>query len=322
MNTEKITLIAAPMEGVTGFVFRSAHASCFGGADLYYSPFLSANGGHTFRKREIRDVLPENNRNLALVPQILGNRADDFLWAAGEMAALGYREVNLNLGCPSGTVARKGKGAGFLRDPEELNDFLAEITARLSDFSVPMRLSVKTRIGLADPDEGIRLMEVFNKYPISLLTIHPRTLRDGYTGPIHRDTFREMLSMSENPVCYNGDLRTPEDMERLLEEFPQREYPKLTALMAGRGLAARPSLFREFRGGAGADRRELEHFHGEVLGKYQSVIPEENNVLFKMKEFWSYLGEQFPDEKKALKKIKKARHLDEYQSACREIFKN
>ncbi len=321
MKTKNLLFLAAPMEGVCGFPWRNAHASCFPGTDFYYSPFLTATASRAFRKREIRDVLPENNGRLHLVPQIMASDPGDFIWAAREMSALGYPEVNLNLGCPSGTVVRKGRGAGFLRDPEALDDFFAEVFSAAGHGELSeIRISVKTRIGVADPSEGLRLIAVFNRYPISLLTIHPRTLRDGYKGPVHRDIFREMLRQSRNPVCYNGDLRAPEDVGSLLAAFPAEEYPQLTAVMAGRGLVSRPSLFSECRGGARAAREKLREFHREVLGNYRAVIPEEDNVLFKMKELWGMLGEEFPNGKKALKRIRKARRMDEYLAAVNELF--
>jgi tRNA-dihydrouridine synthase len=317
-----LQFLAAPMEGVTGFPWRNAHAALFPGADRYYTPFLTATGSHTFRRREIRDVLPESNDLPAgsLVPQILAGKAEDLAFAVRAMAEMGYREVNLNFGCPSATVVKKGKGAGMLRDPDALSDFLEETFDALGDLTGEgVRISVKTRIGIADPAEGIRLMEVYNRFPISLLIIHPRTLREQYGGTAHREIFREMLSAAAMPVCYNGDIRSQEDYEALLCEFPAVQYPRLTAVMAGRGLIADPALFRECAGGLRLSMDELMHFHERLLQNYRAAIPEDNNVLFKMKEFWSFAGANIPDSARALRKMRKASRMDEYLAAVRAL---
>ena len=107
----------APMEGITGYIYRNAHQKFFPGMDKYFTPFLSPNENRALNPKEKKDILREHNIDLYVTPQILTNRADFFLRAARELKEeYGYEEVNLNLGCPSGTVVSKGKGAGFLGD--------------------------------------------------------------------------------------------------------------------------------------------------------------------------------------------------------------
>ena len=159
---------AAPMEGVTSYLYRKAHSRYFKKADKYFMPFLSPSHDHIFTKKDLREIAPEHNEGLNAVPQLLTRRAEDFLWAAGELKKMGYREVNLNLGCPSGTVTAKGKGAGFLGEPAELDRFLEEIFA-----AAEVRISVKTRLGLRESEEFSHLLEIYNRYPIAELTIHP-----------------------------------------------------------------------------------------------------------------------------------------------------
>ena len=198
----------APMEGVTGHVFRQAHAACFGPADKYLTPFLSPNQNLCFTSRERAEVLPEHNDGLNVVPQLLTSNAAHFLWASRELAAMGYREVNLNLGCPSGTVSAKGKGAGFLAYPDRLERFLDQVFSY-----VTIDVSVKTRIGKAGADEWDSLLELFNRYPICELTVHPRVQADFYQGRPNRRAFRKAVGASTAPLCYNGDLFSLPDLE-------------------------------------------------------------------------------------------------------------
>jgi tRNA-dihydrouridine synthase len=170
----------APLEGITDMVFRRVHRRFYPGVTKYYTPFISPTQNHLFTPRQLRELNRENNENLPLVPQLLSKNALDFLWAAEELAAMGYEEVNLNLGCPSGTVTAKGKGAGFLAYPDVLDIFLRRIYA-----DPPLKISIKTRIGLRSPEEFARLLAIYNQYPVYELTIHPRTCDEQYRGDVH-----------------------------------------------------------------------------------------------------------------------------------------
>ena len=199
---------AAPMEGLTGWRWRQVQAALFGGADRYYTPFLSPNANFEFQTKELREIDPENNRGLPVVPQILTNRAEYFVWAARECQSRGYKEVNLNLGCPSGTVTGKKKGAGLLREPALLRELLEGIFDALPD----MQASVKTRIGWDDPDQWHELLELFNAFPISLLIVHPRVRTQFYKGEVSREAFSWAQSHTRLPLCYNGDLFAEKDV--------------------------------------------------------------------------------------------------------------
>ena len=198
----------APLDGITKVVFRKVWAAHFGGADRYFIPFFSPTPHHILTDRDRREIDPAHNGGLPSVPQVMTRCAPDFLWAAEVAADMGYTEVNLNLGCPSGTVTAKGKGAGFLAKPEELERFFDEVFAK-----VQLPVSVKTRLGVADPEEFSRLLDIYNRYPIACLTIHPRVRTEKYRGPVHLDEFARALENSRNPVCYNGDLRTVEEVQ-------------------------------------------------------------------------------------------------------------
>ena len=308
-----MNLYFAPMEGLTGYVYRNAHRACFGGVDKYFTPFLSPKQNHRFTAKEEKDVRPEHNEGISLVPQILTNRAEDFIWAAGEMKARGYREVNLNLGCPSGTVVSKYKGAGFLARQEALNRFLDQIFQE-----VDLEISIKTRIGIAAPEEFPELMEIFNRYPIRELIVHPRLRTDFYKNTPDRESFGYAVKESRASLCYNGDIFTEEAFRSAASRFPSVER-----VMLGRGLLANPALAERIRGieEAPLTASRLAAFHRALYEGYRLAIPEERNVLFKMKEMWTYLICMFPEADRYGKKIKKAKSAGEYEAAVAALFR-
>ena len=295
----------APMEGITDWRYRRAHSRAFSGVDRYYMPFLSPSQGHAFTRREKEEIDPAHNEGVNAVPQLLTRRAEDFLWAAGELAALGYREVNLNLGCPSGTVTAKGKGAGFLARPEELEQFLDTVFSA----ALPIAISVKTRLGMREEDEFPALLALYNRYPIARLIIHPRVREDYYRRPVRPGAFLRALGESRNPVGYNGDLVTAEVCRRV-----ERTWPDLAALMAGRALVGDPALFRKVRGGPPASKEELERFHGELYETYAAAFGSRRNAMLRMKELWFYHIHLFRDGEKYGKHLKKARDPAEFEA--------
>lgn len=222
----------APLEGITGYIYRNTLDRYFPGADRYYTPFIVPDQNHPLRSKELRDILPENNQVKQLIPQIMTNDAQRFKEAADALLEYGYQEVNLNLGCPSGTVTARKKGAGFLSVPDELDRFLDRIFSENK-----VRISIKTRIGMSQPEEAFRLMEIYNQYPMSELIIHPRTREEFYRGMPHLLLYGELFAMSRMPICYNGNLLTKQDYELFRSRFPETQY-----VMLGRGALADPGL--------------------------------------------------------------------------------
>lgn len=300
----------APLEGIGGYIYRRAHHHFFGNMDKYFSPFIAAGPEVHFHKREIRDVMPEHNTGVPLVPQILTNNVQAFLETAKVLQEFGYQEVNLNLGCPSRTVVAKGKGAGFLAEPERLDAFLAEIFEK-----VPMKISVKTRIGVDSKEEMMRLMEIFNQYPMSELIIHPRIQKDYYHNTPDWDKFREALMVSKNPVCYNGDIFSMADYQRFAETFPQVER-----VMLGRGVLANPGLAGDILGKEMMNKKQIQEFHDHLLSEYRNLFGNDRNTLFKMKELWCYLIHSFADTKKYEKKIRKVEKMPMYLNTVNALF--
>lgn len=292
----------APLEGITTFIYRNIFYEMFGGMDKYFTPFIAPSSNHNFKGRAKRDALPENNRNIPLVPQILTNHVDDFLYTAGRLQAYGYTEINLNLGCPSGTVVSKGRGSGFLAYPEELERFLDEIFKKTD-----VDISIKTRLGKEKPEDFFEIIKIYNKYPISELTIHPRVQKDFYKNKPNWDMFERALEISKNPVCYNGDINTCEDYERFRERFPTANH-----IMIGRGIIANPGLVRQIQTGKVLSETERIVFLQRLCDAYNDIMPGEP-TLFKMKEIWSYMCRNHPGGMKLWKRIKKTKKLSEYR---------
>ena len=301
----------APLEGITGFVFRNTYEKHFGGTDKYFTPFITTNQHFAFQNRDKRDILPENNVGLYLVPQILTNNAEQFLDMADKLSAFGYREINLNLGCPSKTVVTKKKGSGFLAYPEELDQFLDEIFEHKKD----VEISIKTRIGMEDPEEFDRLLEIYNIYPLKELIIHPRLQTDYYKNHPNMEVFAKAIEESKAPLCYNGDLFTVEE----IEDF-QKKHPQIENIMLGRGILKAPTLLQELQGEK-RDYRQWYEFLSELCEAYEEELSGERNVLFKMKELWFYLFQSLPDNEKAVKAMRKVKGLDEYKTLVRGILK-
>ena len=325
----------APLEGVTGYIFRNALEEYFPGTDRYFTPFIVPDQTHALRKRELRDVLPENNQVKELVPQILTSDPVRFVETAKALAEYGYEEVNLNLGCPSGTVVAGGRGAGMLAEVEKLDCFLDQIFRDMD-----LRISVKTRIGIERPEEGYTLMKIYNQYPISEVIIHPRTRKEYYKGEPHLDVFSELLAMSQHPVCYNGNLFTVRDYEQFRARFPQVER-----VMIGRGVLADPGLMQRLKSFEHAQKtgedsgrkengmeqprseiyrtgkQELRAFHDTIFRQYREIFDEDKNAIFHMKELWSYLVHSFEGSEPYAKKLRKTSSLNEYRCEVGNLFR-
>lgn len=300
----------APLEGITWYVYRNAHQKFFPGITKYFAPFIVANQQDKFSARELNDLLPEHNQGINLIPQVLSNKAEDFLFTLNKLKQLGYQEVNLNLGCPSGTVVAKHKGSGFLARPEELERFLDQIF-----MSTTMEISVKTRIGKTDPSEFEHLLKIFNRYPLKELIIHPRIQKDFYKNTPNMEVFGAAVQASKNPICYNGDLITNEDMGLFQEDFPQ-----IGTVMIGRGLIRNPGMVNDYLNQQKTDFVKLKLFHDTVYEEYKEILSGDRNLLFRMKEIWIYLIDLFEENEKIMKKIRKTNTCDEYERVIEKIF--
>ena len=309
----------APLEGITTYPYRNLHHKYFGGVEKYFTPFLAPGPEQGMSVKEMRDVLPENNAGVPVVPQILTNRAGDFLLASKKLLEMGYREINLNLGCPSGTVTAKKKGSGFLLYPDDLDRFFDEVFSDAAVRNGEFLVSVKTRIGKNEVEEWPELMQVYNRYPIHELTVHPRIQKEFYKGTPHLDVFADILKESRNPVVYNGDLFTVEKVKEFREKFPT-----VGTVMIGRGLIRNPALaemiLQEETEPEADILPRIREFHDALFEHYRETMSGDRNLLFRMKDLWSYMLAEVPDSEKLAKKIRKSQHVPEYLAAVEEVF--
>lgn len=310
-RTELMKFYLAPLEGVTGYIFRNAHCEYFHPADKYFTPFITPGINSSRRSKALRDVLPENNRAPGIVPQILTNRTDEFIYTEKQLKDMGYEEINLNLGCPSGTVVAKGRGSGFLAFKDELNRFLDEIYSKTE-----LKISIKTRLGKNSAEEFDGLLDIYNQYPLEELIIHPRTREDFYKGVPNLDMFRLGLEKSKCPVCYNGNIFTKKDYEIFCQKFPGVE-----CIMIGRGLVANPALLHSLSGDKETlNKKVFREFHDRIYSDYQELLSGDTNLLYKMKELWNYMIWMFSEAEKYNKKIKKSKKLKDYNRLIDELF--
>ncbi len=282
-TSDKPMLTVAPMEGLTTVVFRRVHAKYFKAADAYYLPFVTPTIEPKFTARQLRELAPEVNAGLPVIPQLLTRRSEDFIWAARDLAQMGYKEVNLNLGCPAGTVTAKGKGSGFLADPLALSDFFERVFSE----DLGINVSVKCRLGFRSPEEFEGLAELFSNYPICRLIVHPRIKTDLYRGDVRLETLDNALKLIRLPLGYNGDIICEDDLKTMSDRY--RAAPNgLVELMVGRGLMADPALFRKTAGGPAATANEILAFYRELLQAYAEHFQSLKNALMRMKEYWFY----------------------------------
>lgn len=300
----------APMEGITGHIYRNAYEKYFHNIDKYFTPFIVPNESLSLKTKELRDMLPENNEGLNIVPQILTNNADGFILTANKLKQLGYKEINLNLGCPAGTVVSKNRGSGFLAYPEELDRFLNEIY-KIND----MKISIKTRLGKERADEFYKIIEIYNKYPLEELIIHPRTREDFYGNTPNLEVFKDSLKLSKHSICYNGDIFTVDNYNKIVTEFPN-----VDKIMLGRGILANPGLIGEIKDNTFITKEILKQFHDEIFENYTVLLNEDKNAMYRMKELWGYMSHIFTNNKKYYKKIKKAQKAIDYKSAVNSLF--
>lgn len=315
-EASSLSVEMAPMEGITTAIFRRVYAKWFDGIDRAYTPFLVANGTHKFKNREKQEYSPFTEH---LIPQILTDRAEHFLWAAGELQKAGYREVNLNAGCPSATVTTKGKGAGMLEDPEKLRAFFDEIFNSKNPDKLP-QISVKMRVGVSSYDEAEKLADIYEGLPISKLIVHPRIRDDLYNNVPNLDAFRVFYEkIPHEKLVYNGDLKTTGDVEKITKLFPG-----LQSVMIGRGLLADPFLPSKLHGEYnknGGGSKILAGFLDELYDEYKKIMSDERSVLFKMKDIWNFMSASFPENSKQIKAIKKSKNGMEYKMSVRELLK-
>lgn len=304
----------APLQGYTEAIYRQAHARIFGGVESYYTPFVRVERGE-IRRKDMREITPENNRDVRLIPQLIAPDVDKMELIMALFIEKGYTEVDINLGCPFPILAKRHNGSGMLPYPEEVRTLLTSATENHPD----IRFSVKMRLGWESPEECLALVPMLNELPLAHVIMHPRLGKQQYKGDIDLNAFEAFYNECRHPLVYNGNLLTVEDIHRVTERFPG-----LAGVMIGRGLLANPALALEYRQGQALDAKEwqekLRLFHADVFAQYGNLLEGgDKQLLTKMKTFWEYL---LPEgDRKAKKAIHKANKLETYQAAVNNLLK-
>ena len=310
------TLLSSPLQGFTDFRFRNAQNKLFGGIDTFYSPYIRLNGKMVIKPSYERDLLPENNRDLEVIPQVITNDADEFLFVAKYVRELGYKELNWNLGCPYPMVTKSGMGAGLISNPEKINNILHRAHTE-SDIIV----SMKMRLGYENSEEILAVLPVLDTYPIKNIAIHARIGKQLYKGGVNLDAFQHCIDNTKHKLYYNGDITSVAKFHEMQQRFPSIDH-----WMIGRGLISDPFLPSMIKNNTmeyPENKIELfSAFHDTLYGIYSESLSGSTHILLKMYHLWEYFSTTFSNPHKVLKKIKKAQSIRNYEAAVAEIFKN
>jgi len=316
MTQNTIKIYQAPLQGFTDFDFRKALAESFGGVDKYFIPYLSYGKGREIKKSQLREVFPENNEVLPVVPQVLFSDQAELFDLITILIDYGYQEINLNLGCPYPMATNKGRGAAWLEKPEALNEILQQLYAK----GFTAKFSVKMRAGMKNDQDSKAIFEVLNQFPLEELIFHPRTASQMYDGKANPQLFAEAVSSVKHPLVYNGDIFSVADLQNL-----QSFLPEQNSWMIGRGLLTNPALAAQLKGEIFEPkvlRKQMREFHDQLLEAYSARLQGDGHIVMKMSQFWTYFSESFENPHKAMKLVKKSSSLLKYNAAVTEIFRS
>jgi tRNA-dihydrouridine synthase B len=316
MIQNTLKLYQAPLQGFTDFTFRKVFAESFGGIDKYFIPYLSYGKGREIKKSQVREVFPENNAEINVVPQVLFSDLTELFDLIAILIEYGYSEINLNLGCPYPMATNKGRGAAWLEKPEALNEVLQELFAKGFD----AKFSVKMRAGFTNDQDAKAIFGVLNQFPLEEVIFHPRTASQMYDGKANAQLFADAMPIVKHPIIYNGDILSTSDLETIRTILPEQQ-----SFMIGRGLLINPALAVQLRGeiiDPKQLRTKMRDFHDQLLEEYSSRLAGSGHLLMKMNQFWAYFSESFENPHKAMKLVKKSSSILKYNAAVTEIFRN
>ena len=309
------TLLSSPLQGFTDFRFRNAQNKIFGGIDTYYAPYIRLNGKMVIKSSYQRDLLPENNSSLEVIPQIITNDADEFLFVAKYVQEFGYKELNWNLGCPYPMVTKCGMGSGLISNTEKINQILHKVHNE-SDIIV----SMKMRLGYDTTEEILDVLPILETYPIKNIAIHARIGKQLYKGGVHLDAFQQCIDNTKLKLYYNGDITSVAKFKEMQQRFPSIDH-----WMIGRGLIADPFLPSMIKNDSfeyPKNKMELfSEFHDTLYEGYSESLSGSTHILLKMHHLWEYFSVIFANPHKVNKKIKKAKSIRNYEAAVAEIVK-
>lgn len=294
----------APIQGYTEDVYRRLHQEIFGGVDTYYTPFIRIDHGEV-RSKDMRDVRPQFNEGVNLVPQVIASGGDELQRLLDTLIPLGYKRIDINMGCPFPLQTRHGRGAGIMTHIDKVREI-----ADVINTNTVLQFSVKMRLGLDDNNQWKKVVEVLDDVPLIHIAVHPRIATQQYKGELNIGSFEELLNATHHSVIYNGEIKSVEDIKRIEQTYSDR----ISGIMIGRGMLARPSLAYEYKNGVTLSDAELltkiRLIHSRLLEHYQAIIPGESQQLNKLRTFWDYMEETIG--RKQWKKIKKAGNMKNY----------
>ena len=309
------TLLSSPLQGFTDFRFRNAQNKIFGVIDTYYAPYIRLNGKLVIKSSYQRDLLPENNSELEVIPQIITNDADEFLFVSKYVQELGYKELNWNLGCPYPMVTKCGMGSGLISNTEKINQILHKVHNE-SDIIV----SMKMRLGYDTTEEILDVLPILEKYAVKNVAIHARLGKQLYKGGVHLDAFQTCVDQSKVKLYYNGDITSVTKFHEM-----QKRFPSIDHWMIGRGLIADPflpSMIKNNTTEYPKNKMELfSEFHETLYQGYSESLSGSTHILLKMHHLWEYFSVIFSNPHKVHKKIKKAKSIRNYEAAVKEVIK-
>ncbi|WP_170830189.1 tRNA dihydrouridine synthase [Williamwhitmania taraxaci] len=305
----------APLQGFTEYPFRKAMLAAGTIPSFFVAPFVDAHEYARGKARRLKDILPENNEGISLIPQLLGSNPDELAVLMAWYRELGYSNVSFNLGCPYPMVALKGSGSGLIGKPEVVRAILDKLFTTFPD----IQLSVKTRLGYLDSSEIETLIPVLNQFPLAEVVVHPRIGKQLYKGDADLDAFAKVLPTIKAPVCYNGDILSVTDYQERSKRFPT-----VTRWMIGRAALQNPLIFNDIAGGIESDLDEklsaMHKLHDALFQHYVASLSGNSHLIKKMAPFWEYFSLPFPERRKAYKKVVKATTADHYRNATNEFF--
>lgn len=313
MNTNNLVIILAPLQGFTDVTYRNVWARHFVGIDEAMAPFISTMGQQRLKPTRLKDVAPENNQQLPVIPQILGNVSTDFIFLAQRLYDMGHKRINWNLGCPHSKIANKHRGSGLLLYPEKIDELLGQIIPNIS-----ASLSVKIRLGRRAKDEIYSLLPMFDRHPLEEIILHPRTGIQMYQGTSDHNAFEKAIQNSCHPFTYNGDIIDLVSFKKVRDRFPS-----IRRFMIGRGILSNPFLAEEIKETPKNSTPKIDRlkgFHDELFAEYEKIFSGPAHLTSRMKGFWNHLGSSFHESQKPLKEILKSTSLPAYTDRVEAFF--
>lgn len=304
------TIHFAPLQGYTTYIYRQVHARYAGGVDAYYTPFIRWEKGQV-RNKDINDILPEHNENICLIPQIICSDTDELKRLTDIVASYGYKQININLGCPAPMQTKLMRGSGMLPHPDKLESLLKEV----ENYKQDVNFSVKMRLGFENNDEWRQLTDLLNESCVNQIIMHPRVGKQMYKGEVDMDAFHEFYELCTKPLVYNGDIVSLDQL-RTIEE----KYPKLSGIMLGRALLGQPFLATEYKNGVINDeerRMIILDMHDDLFAYCVDKYKADSQVLLHIHAFWEYMEPYMI--RKQWKKLMKAGSMKNYKEALKQI---